>query len=253
MRAAKAVRQNGIPLSCWRGIRVCILVLPIRTLGARMGATPLPLVRQMTDRLISTTPTRPEALPLLEGLVTEYDVRYGDLAGRGSSRDEIDRYPAVAFLPPLGDFLVLQQDGQTVAGGAFMPHDDETAEIKRVWTAPDQRRRGLSRRIMVALERRAGELGYTRLYLTTGFRQPEAVALYLSLGYRPLFDPTRDPALYRSLPFEKHIGAQAGRAGTAPLRQPVTSFEAATAEVKAIKSRHEAWLTRRLASFTATG
>lgn len=200
----------------------------------------------MTDQLLSVTALSPEAQPLLEGLIVEYDARYGDLAGRGSSRDEITRYPAAAFAPPHGDFLVLRRGAETVAGGAFMPHDDDTAEIKRVWTHPGLRRQGLSRRIMLALELRAAELGYSRAYLTTGFRQPEARDLYLSIGYRPLFDTTVDPQLYRSLPFEKHIGHRAGQPGTAPLRQRVTSFEAASAEVKAAKDRHDAWLTARL-------
>ncbi len=202
----------------------------------------------MTDRLLSVTLHSPEAQPLLEGLVVEYDARYGDVAGRGSSRDEITRYPAAAFVPPHGDFLALQRDGRTIAGGAFMPHDDQTAEIKRVWTHPELRRQGLSRRIMLALEARAAELGYTRVYLTTGFRQPEARALYLDLGYRPLFDLDADPLLYRSLPFEKHIGSRAGQPGTAPLRNRVSSFEAASAEVKAAKDRHDSWLTARLAA-----
>lgn len=200
----------------------------------------------VTDNVIWTTPDAPEAGPLLDGLVVEYDARYGDLPGRGSSRDEIDRYAALAFRPPLGDFLVLRRGGETIAGGAFMPHDDDTAEIKRVWTRDDLRRQGLSRQVMRLLEGRAALFGYTRLYLTTGFRQPEAVGLYLSLGYRPLFDPTLDPALYRSLPFEKHIGAKAGQPGTAPLRRLASSLEDATADVKQIKARHEAWLEARL-------
>lgn len=207
----------------------------------------------MTDRLLSVTPLAPEAQPLLEGLVVEYDARYGDVAGRASSRDEISRYPAAAFAPPHGDFLILQRNGVTVAGGAFMPHDDATAEIKRVWTHPDLRRQGLSRRIMLALEARAAELGYTRVYLTTGFRQPEARALYLDLGYRPLFDLAVDPALYRSLPFEKHVGARSGQPGTAPLRNRVDSFAAASAEAKAAKDRHADWLDARLATRVAAG
>ena len=206
----------------------------------------------MTDILVSSTPTAAEALPLLEGLIAEYDARYGGLAGRGSSRSEIDRYPAAAFRPPLGDFLLLQRDGTTIAGGAIMPHDDETAEVKRVWTDPALRRQGLSRRIMAALEDRAAALGYTRLYLTTGFRQPEAVGLYRGLGFRPLFNPALDPALYRSLPFEKHIGRKAGQPGQSPLRQPAPDFDAATAETTAIKLAHEAWLTARLRQ-AATG
>ncbi len=32
------------------------------------------------------------------------------------------------------------------------------------------------------LERRAQRAGYRQIYLTTGFRQPEAVRLYLSRG-----------------------------------------------------------------------
>lgn len=207
----------------------------------------------MTDTVISSIPTAPEALPLLDGLVAEYDARYGGEPGRSSSRSEIDRYPAVAFQPPFGDFLLLRRDGRTIAGGALMPHDDETAEVKRVWTDPGLRRQGLSRRIMAALEARAAGLGYTRLYLTTGFRQPEAVALYLGLGFRPLFDPEADPAFYRSLPFEKHIGARAGEPGRTPLRQPAASLADASAETQAIKNRHELWLAARLQQGFAAG
>ena len=87
--------------------------------------------------------------------------------------------------------------------------------------------------MVLALEERAAQLGYTRVYLTTGFRQPEATALYLSLGYRPLFDVTADPTLYRSLPFEKHIGAKAGIAGSTPAYAPAASLEEATARVGA--------------------
>ncbi len=59
-----------------------------------------------------------------------------------------------------------------------MSHDDETAEVKRVWTRDDVRRQGLARKVISALEESAASLGYSRLYLTTGFRQPEAVQLF---------------------------------------------------------------------------
>nr|WP_291475345.1 GNAT family N-acetyltransferase [Corynebacterium sp.] len=47
---------------------------------------------------------------------------------------------------------MVRRDGQTVAGGGFLYLDEETAEIKRVWTFPDHRRQGLSRTVMTALE-----------------------------------------------------------------------------------------------------
>ena len=55
------------------------------------------------------------------------------------------------------------------------------------------------------LEAQAARQGYSRIYLTTGFRQPEAVGLYLNYGYTALFDTAADPEIYKSLPFEKDI------------------------------------------------
>ncbi|KQT64383.1 MULTISPECIES: GNAT family N-acetyltransferase [unclassified Aureimonas] len=199
----------------------------------------------MTDRFLRTSPLAPEAQGLIEGLAAESARRYG-IDHPGNPRAELERYPAQAFVPPLGDFLVLLRNGQTIGGGAFMSHDDETAELKRIWTHPDLRRQGIARRVVEVLETGAALLGYTRVYLTTGFRQPEAVALYLSLGYRPLFDVTVDPALFRSLPFEKHIGALAGKPGTAPVRKAAASLEESTREVVAIKAEQERQILARL-------
>ncbi|RDJ22625.1 GNAT family N-acetyltransferase [Bosea caraganae] len=206
----------------------------------------------MTDLIIRSSLLDAAAQPLLEGLVSEYDGRYGAASRPGGARSEILRYPSEAFSPPLGDFLLLQRDGETIAGGAFMSHDAETAELKRIWTRPDLRRQGLAKRIVLELEESAAELGYTRAYLTTGFRQPEASALYLLLGYRPLFDTAVDLTLYRSLPFEKHIGAKAGQPGTSTVYPPTGSFEEATARVAALKAQQEAKILARLASFGIT-
>lgn len=205
----------------------------------------------MPDLIVRSSPLDPKAEVLLEGLIAEYDGRYGFNSRPGGARSEILRYPAEAFAPPLGDFLLLRRGDETIAGGAFMSHDDETAELKRIWTRDDLRRQGLARRIVRALEAAAADLGYTRAYLTTGFRQPEATALYLSLGYRPLFDVAADPTLYRSLPFEKHIGAKAGIAGGMPVYPPAASLEEATARVGAVKAVQEARIADRLAAYRA--
>jgi GNAT superfamily N-acetyltransferase len=201
----------------------------------------------MSDIFIQSSHRAPAAEPLVEGLILEYDGRYAAASRPGGARTELFRYPDEAFQPPLGDFVLLQRAGRTIAGGAFMSHDDETAELKRIWTHDDVRRQGLAERIVAELEDRAAALGYTRAYLTTGFRQPEATALYLKLGYRPLFEVAADPALYRSLPFEKHIGAAAARLGISPVKPPAASLEAATARVTALKHEQEAGILARLA------
>lgn len=56
-------------------------------------------------------------------------------------------------------------------------------EVKRVVVAESGRGRGLSYVLMAGLEERARRLGATRLVLSTGDRQPEAVHVYEKIGY----------------------------------------------------------------------
>lgn len=156
----------------------------------------------------------PIAAPLLKDLEREYDERYGvDVLGEPAIV-EIERYPAERFAPPLGAFLVLLHEGEAISGGAFMPYDETTAEVKRVWTSSERRGEGLARIVLAELEREAERLGYSRIYLTTGPRQPEARALYLSTGYTPLFDTTlTGEQIGGPLPFEKPLLVGAKRAG----------------------------------------
>lgn len=160
----------------------------------------------MTDTFLYTTPLDPQSQPLIEALTYEYDKRYGDYWGEKSEK-EMTRYPAELFAPPDGNFLLLLRDGAAIAGGAFKRYDDDTAEMKRVWTHVDLRRQGLARRVLVELEAQVLRQGYSRIYLTTGFRQPEAVQLYLRSGYTALFDTAIDPEIHGKLPFRKDLQA----------------------------------------------
>jgi GNAT superfamily N-acetyltransferase len=80
-------------------------------------------------------------------------------------------------------------DGDPVTGGAFCRFDEETAELKRIWTDSGHRRQGHGRALLAELENAIAVAGYRRIYLTTGDRQPEAEALYLATGYRRLAEP----------------------------------------------------------------
>ena len=159
----------------------------------------------MTDTFVYTSPVDPRARPLIEELTHEYDTRYAEFYDQGGAVKEMERYPPEAFQPPDGAFLLLLRDGEAIAGGAFMRYDATTAEFKRIWTRHDRRRQGLARRIMAELEARAGAQGYSKVYLTTGFRQPEAVGLYLKIGYTALFDTTADPATIIKLAFTRDL------------------------------------------------
>jgi GNAT superfamily N-acetyltransferase len=152
----------------------------------------------------------PRVRPLLDELAVEYDTRYGDLFGRGAAAEELNRYPAEEFEAPGGALLIIQENGESVAGGAYRRYDAETAEFKRIWTHSAHRRRGLARRVLAELERLAAERGYSSVYLTTGPRQPEAKHLYLNTGYTAQFDLAADPETIGALAFTKNLAVLAG-------------------------------------------
>ena len=157
----------------------------------------------MSDEFVYVHPVDPREKPLIEDLIIEYDSRYGDFFDRDGAIVELNRYPPQAFAPPQGNFLLMIRDRETIAGGAFMRYDERTAEFKRIWTRRDLRRQGLARTLLVELEAQALRQGYSRVYLTTGFRQPEAKGLYLTNGYTALFDLDADLEQLRHLAFEK--------------------------------------------------
>ncbi|MCA2409476.1 GNAT family N-acetyltransferase [Rhizobium leguminosarum] len=163
------------------------------------------MMNDMSDTFLYTSPLDPRAKPLIDELIYEYDSRYGNYFNAEGAAAELNRYSPEAFAPPDGNFLLLIRDGETIGGGAFKNYDERTAEFKRIWTRSDLRRQGLARKVLVELEAQAARQGYSRIYLTTGFRQPEAVSLYLNYGYSALFDTSADPEIYKSLPFEKDI------------------------------------------------
>ncbi|MFI2374768.1 GNAT family N-acetyltransferase [Streptomyces sp. NPDC018964] len=150
--------------------------------------------------VVHTEVSDPRVRPLLCELGHEYTTRYGK-----DAHAEISRYPDEEFTEPHGGLILLLENGDPVAGGAFRRHDATTAELKRIWTHSAHRRRGLARRVLAELEREAGARGYRRIHLTTGPRQPEARGLYLATGYTPLFDTGADPETIGPLPFEKHL------------------------------------------------
>jgi GNAT superfamily N-acetyltransferase len=138
-------------------------------------------------RFVAVGQDDPLAEPLLTELAVEYASRYGATVQAVSKW--LRGYPADEFTPPGGGLLIGLLNDRPVTGGAFRRFDDATAELKRVWTDGRHRRQGHAKALLVALEAEIIARGYRRVYLTTGDRQPEAEALYLSTGYFRLPDP----------------------------------------------------------------
>lgn len=110
---------------------------------------------------------------------------------------------AADFSPPAGVFVVIWEAGTPVAGGGVKRYAPDCGEIKRMYVEPAARSRGHARRLLGALEDAARELGYRRVRLDTGARQPHARALYGSAGYAEIADYNGNP--YASFWFEKAL------------------------------------------------
>lgn len=123
---------------------------------------------------------------LAVALNLEINERYDD----GTPNDEDDANYRAEVTPelvarPVGTCVVAWIEGKAVGCGAIkaMKGRPGTGEVKRMYTAPSARRRGVGRVVLRRLEEIAAELGYQRLQLETGTAQPEAIRLYEADGW----------------------------------------------------------------------
>jgi GNAT superfamily N-acetyltransferase len=132
----------------------------------------------MTTRVEDDRLDSPAASPLVEALGAELLERYG------VPDADPDHLTADDLAPPSGAFVVARVGTAAVGCGGLRRYDTAIGELKRMYVAPPFRAQGVARLVLSALEDRARQLGYERLVLETGGRQPEAIGLYTSAGYR---------------------------------------------------------------------
>lgn len=130
----------------------------------------------------------PVAQRLSTELMADIDERYAGDPDPGGTPELVSQWDVrpEQVAPPGGTFLVAWLDGRPAGCGALralVTGEPGVCEIKRMYTVPSARRRGVSRAILTALEAAARDLGYGRIQLETGVRQPEAIALYESQGW----------------------------------------------------------------------
>lgn len=112
-----------------------------------------------------------------------------------------------AMAPPVGCFLMARLHGRPIGCGALKPLDVVTAEIKRMWVAPEARGLGVARRLLEALEGEARARANTRIRLDTNRALSRARAMYGKAGYREI--PRFNDNPYADFWFEKDIGEDA--------------------------------------------
>src|ERR1051325_7079112 len=80
--------------------------------------------------------------------------------------------------------VVAYENDNPISCGAIKQYSENSMEIKRMYTLPECRGKGIATKVLNELETWATELGYKKCILETGKRQPDAVGLYRKNGYK---------------------------------------------------------------------
>jgi DNA-binding MarR family transcriptional regulator/N-acetylglutamate synthase-like GNAT family acetyltransferase len=148
----------------------------------RLVAAMADVERLLTAAMVemaSIDPAHPAAQHCLRAYFAELDSRFE--TGFDPSRS----IPAVEeeLRPPAGLFVLVSMNTSPIGCGALKFHDDQPAEIKRMWVAESARGLGVGRRLLGELEAAAAARGAAVVRLETNQTLVEAISLYRSAGY----------------------------------------------------------------------
>lgn len=119
--------------------------------------------------------------------------------------DEHAFYHQYNKIDMLKNCVVTFDNDEAVACGAIKELDSKSMEVKRMFTLPEKRGKGLASAILKELETWTKELGYEKTVLETGKRQVEAVALYQKCGYKIIPNYGQYAGIENSVCFEKEL------------------------------------------------
>lgn len=101
--------------------------------------------------------------------------------------------------------VVGYEDGKPISCGAIKEYSPGVMEIKRMYTSPQGRGKGMASKVLTELEIWAAEMAYQKCILETGKRQPEAIELYKKNGYNLISNYGQYAGIGNSVCFEKQI------------------------------------------------
>ncbi|MEQ9376890.1 MAG: GNAT family N-acetyltransferase [Imperialibacter sp.] len=105
--------------------------------------------------------------------------------------------------------VVVAYDGETALGcGAIKRFDATTMEVKRMYTSPEGRGRGVASKILQELERWATDLSYEYCILETGIQYENAIRLYKKSGYTVIENYGQYANMASSICFAKQLRTQ---------------------------------------------
>jgi len=147
-------------------------------------------------KIIRTNSDHPDFISLVRLLDADLAKRDGDEHSFYAQFNKIDK---------IKHAVVLHEDEKPVACGAIKQYAEEIMEVKRMYTLPVCRGKGIATAVLNELEKWAAELGYAKCILETGKRQPEAISLYTRNGYVLIPNYGQYAGVENSVCFEKAI------------------------------------------------
>jgi len=101
--------------------------------------------------------------------------------------------------------VILYENNFPIGCGAIKEYTSNSMEIKRMFTLPEKRGKGIASKILIELEKWSLELNYEKCILETGKRQIEAIGLYSKCGYKNIPNFGQYKGIENSLCFEKQL------------------------------------------------
>ena len=101
--------------------------------------------------------------------------------------------------------IVLYENNIPVGCGAIKEFDKTSAEVKRMYTLPETRGKGIATKVLLELQKWAKELGFNYTILETGKRQREAIGLYHKNGYQIISNYGQYEGIENSVCFRKEL------------------------------------------------
>lgn len=126
-----------------------------------------------------------------------------DLAERDGSEHSF--YAQFNKIDKIKHVVVAYEEDKPIGCGAFKEYEPDVMEVKRMYTLPTRRGKGVASQILTELEKWAAELKYKTCILETGKKQLEAIALYKKNGYYIIPNYGQYAEVENSVCFEKRI------------------------------------------------
>ena len=101
--------------------------------------------------------------------------------------------------------IVAYENDKPISCGAIREHSPAIMEVKRMYSLPESRSKGIATKVLNELEKWAAELSYHKCILETGKRQPDAIWLYQKNGYTPIPNYGKYVEMENSVCFEKEL------------------------------------------------